>query len=96
MPPLRGREGDQLEQASRLGGVVGFDRGLEMLAERSRLPELAAQPAEEAHRRLVGHGPHVNATASVALPLLGRIAGILVGRLDSLFAVLVEAVRAQP
>jgi hypothetical protein len=29
-----------------------------MLALRRRLPQLAAQPAEETHRRLVGHPGH--------------------------------------
>jgi hypothetical protein len=54
--PLRSREGDALEQAPRLGGVVCLDRGLEMLAERRRLPELAAKPAEEAYAG--GRGAH--------------------------------------
>jgi len=41
MATLRCGEGDVLEQTSRLAGVVRLDRGLEMLADRSRLPELA-------------------------------------------------------
>src|SRR4029079_17227593 len=53
--PLRGGEVEDREQAPRLGRVVVRDRGLEMLALRRRLAQLPAQPAEKAHRRLVGH-----------------------------------------
>jgi MoxR-like ATPase len=48
-------ERDQRDEPARLGGVVVRDRGLQVLAHRRRLPELPAEPAEQAHRGLVGH-----------------------------------------
>ncbi len=47
--PLRVRELEPLDEPARLRGVVVLDRGLEMLAERRRLAELAAEPASETH-----------------------------------------------
>ena len=47
--PLLIRELEPGDKASRFGGIVVLDRGLQVLAERRRLCELAAQPAEEAH-----------------------------------------------
>jgi hypothetical protein len=44
---LRVVERELREQAPRLGGVVVLDRGLEVLADGRRLPQLAAQPAQE-------------------------------------------------
>jgi hypothetical protein len=38
-------------EPARLAGVVVLDRGLEVLAQRGRLLELAPQPAEETHLR---------------------------------------------
>src|SRR5512145_2706649 len=55
MAPLRRRERDQLDEPSNLRGVVVCDRGFQMLTLRSRLLELPAQPAQQAHRCLVGH-----------------------------------------
>ena len=46
-------EVETLEQPPRLGRVVVGDRRLEVLALRRGLPELAAEPAEEAHGGLV-------------------------------------------
>jgi hypothetical protein len=56
MTTLRVREGDEHDEPARLGRVVVRDGRLEMLAHRCRLAELAAKPAEQAHRGLVGHG----------------------------------------
>jgi hypothetical protein len=53
--PLGVRERHLLDQAAHLARVVMENGGLEVLALRGRLPELAAQPAEEAHSRLVRH-----------------------------------------
>lgn len=47
--PLLVAELEAGEQAPDLGHVVVRDRSLEMLASRDRLPQLPAQPAEEAH-----------------------------------------------
>jgi XdhC and CoxI family len=49
------RKRDERDEPPRLRGIVVLDCRLEVLAERSRLPKLPPQPAEEAHRRLVGH-----------------------------------------
>jgi hypothetical protein len=54
---LRVRERDAREQPSRLGRVVVLDGRLEMLPERKRLGELAAEPAEQADGRGLGHDP---------------------------------------
>ena len=59
MAALRLGERDALDQPARLGGIVVLDRGLEVLPERSRLPQLPPEPAQQAHGRLVGHGPDV-------------------------------------
>lgn len=56
MPPLCVGERDQHHDAARLRRIVVRDRGLETLAYRCRLSELTTQPAEQAHRCLVGHG----------------------------------------
>jgi hypothetical protein len=45
---LRVAELEAPDEAPRLGGVVVLDRGLEVLAERRRLLELAAEPAQQA------------------------------------------------
>ena len=42
------------DEAARLGRVVVRDRGLEPLAKRARLAELAAKPAQQAHGGGVG------------------------------------------
>ena len=49
VPALIVRERHRVDEAPRLRRVVVLDRGLEVLAHRDRLRELAAQPAEEAH-----------------------------------------------
>ena len=56
MPPLRLGERDTGHEPAHLPRVVGLDGGLEALAERGRLAQLASKPAKEAHRRLIGHG----------------------------------------
>ena len=56
MAVLGVRERDARHQATCLRRIVVLDGCLQMLAERARLPELAAQPAEQAHRGLIGHG----------------------------------------
>lgn len=56
MVPLRVRERDVLEESPRLRRIVRSDGRLEVLTQRRRLPQLPPQPAEEAHRRLIGHG----------------------------------------
>src|SRR5216684_6578187 len=43
------REREACDEPARLGRVVVLHRGLEVLADRVRLPELATEPAEEAH-----------------------------------------------
>ena len=55
MSSLTGRERDQREEPTRLGGIVVGNRGFEVLTLRSRLAKLPAQPAQQAHRCLVGH-----------------------------------------
>ena len=47
---LRLTELELLQTTARLRRVVVRDRGLEPLAQRRRLRELAAQPAEQPHR----------------------------------------------
>jgi hypothetical protein len=49
-------EGEAGEQPARLVWVVVRHSGLEMLAFWRWLAQLAAEPAEQADRRLVGHG----------------------------------------
>ena len=55
MTALCFRERDQRDETARLGGVVVRDRRLQVLSHRGRLPELAVEPAEQAHRGLIGH-----------------------------------------
>src|ERR671915_529896 len=55
VPALGVGERDLREEAPRLGRVVVRDGRLEVLAERSGLPQLPAEPAKEADARLVGH-----------------------------------------
>ena len=55
VPALGLGEGEVVEQAPGLVGIVVRDRGLEMLAERSRLPQLATEPAEETDGCLIDH-----------------------------------------
>ena len=69
MAPLRLGEGDLRDQAPRLHRVVVRDRRLEVLPLGRGLPQLAAQPAEQAHGRLVGHGVHATACRIFALPV---------------------------
>jgi len=69
MAPLRLGEGDLRDQAPRLHRVVVRDRRLEVLPLGRGLPQLAAQPAEQAHGRLVGHGVHATACRIYALPV---------------------------
>jgi hypothetical protein len=45
------REREAVDEPPRLLGVVVLDRGFEVLTDRRRLGELAAQPAEQAHLR---------------------------------------------
>ena len=51
------RERDQRDETACLARVVVRDRRLQVLSHRGRLPELAVEPAEQAHRGLVGHAP---------------------------------------
>ena len=55
MTLLRVAEGCECDEPSNLGGIVVLDGRLEMLALRRRLPQLAAQPAQQAHGRLIGN-----------------------------------------
>ena len=55
MASLRLREIHLPEQATRLSGIVVRNRGLEVLAERSRLAQLPPEPPEKADRRLALH-----------------------------------------
>lgn len=62
MPALRLGERDLRDQASRFGRIVVLDCGFQMLAERRRLSELPAEPAQKADRCLVGHTCNRTAT----------------------------------
>src|SRR4249920_640642 len=53
--PLGRGKWDQHDEPAGLGRVVIGHGGLEVLALRDRLAELPMQPAQQAHRRLVGH-----------------------------------------
>jgi len=52
---LRLGERNHRDETARLPRIVVRDGCLEALSQRRRLPELAAEPAEQAHRGLVGH-----------------------------------------
>ena len=56
MALLGGGELELCDNPAGLGGIVVLDRGLEVLSERLRLAELAAQPALEADARGAAHG----------------------------------------
>src|SRR5262245_47146837 len=49
------RERGEPDQAPHLGRVVVLDRGLQVLALRSRLAQLSAEPAQQAHGGLIRH-----------------------------------------
>jgi hypothetical protein len=51
MAPLRLREGEPRDDPPRLRRIVVLDRGLETLAQRVGLPELASEPAQQADLR---------------------------------------------
>ena len=64
------------QQSPRLGRVVVRDRRLEPLALRRRLAQLPAQPAEQAHRLLVGRLRHrPSAYVREAIPPFRRVHG---------------------
>ena len=63
MPMLGLGERDARYQSPRFRGIVVLDGCFQMLAERIRLPELAAQPTEQTHRRLIGHGARLDEDA---------------------------------
>jgi len=54
---LRLRERETGDQPAYLAGIVARDGGLQPFPKRSRLPELTAEPSEEAHGCLVRHSP---------------------------------------
>ncbi len=58
MPSLRVREPEQGDEPAYLGRIVVRDRCLEVLADWRWLSELAVEPAEQAHCRLVGARRH--------------------------------------
>lgn len=72
MASLRVGELEHREQPSRLGRVVVRDRGLEVLALRCRLPQLAAKPTQEADLCLLGHGEHYATRVDTFLAIASR------------------------
>ncbi len=60
MAALGIRERNARHQSACFCRIVVLDGCLQMLAEWARLPELAAQPAEQAHRGLIGHGARLD------------------------------------
>ena len=72
VPALRVGEREQLDQPPGLGRVVVRNRGLEPLALRRRLPQLSAEPAQEAYGGLIGHRPLTLLTWTRILAIASR------------------------
>src|SRR6478672_1806027 len=64
MPALRVRKRRERDEPPHLGRVVVLDRGLEVLALRSGLAQLPAEPAQQAHGGLVRHAEQAIGTGA--------------------------------
>lgn len=72
MASLRLREGEAVEQPTRLGRIVVLHGRLQTLPLRRGLPELAPQPPPETHFGLLSHGAHYATAVDTYLAIASR------------------------
>ncbi len=72
MPALHAGELEEGEQPARFGRIVVCDRRLEALTLWRRLPQLAAEPTQEADLCLLGHAEHYATRVDTFLAIASR------------------------